>query len=223
MNRPLKGPAEVWVKVCGITNRQDALTAIGAGADALGFNLWPGSKRCIHLEESASWIRELPEGVERIAVLVDAPLEEALRIATTTGIDAVQFHGNESSEYLAHFAESGRRFLVARRLGGFADISTMHATGSERILIDANVPGEYGGTGVTVDFTLASEFVRMHPEAKVILAGGLTPENVSEAVNRVHPYGVDVASGVECEPRAKDPQKVRSFIAAVKQHSPSVA
>ena len=201
------------MKVCGITNREDALTAIEAGADALGFNLWPGSKRHIVLEENSGWIRELPADAERIAVLVDVPLEEALRISADPAIDAVQFHGNESAEYLGAFAESGRRFVVARRAG--AGESGELPAEAERILLDANVPGAFGGTGVPVDFQLAADFVKAHPKARVILAGGLTPENVAQAVATVRPFGVDVASGVERTPRAKDPEKIRAFIEAV--------
>jgi phosphoribosylanthranilate isomerase len=200
------------VKICGITNREDALVAIDAGADALGFNLWPGSKRHIALEESAGWIGELGAKVERIAVLVDAPLDDALRVAESPAIDAVQFHGHESTDYFAKFAKSGRRFVVARRLG---EPGAEFPQGTERILIDANVPGALGGTGVAVDFDLASQFVRTHPNARAILAGGLTPGNVAEAVTKVHPFGVDVASGVERTPRAKDPEKVRAFLEAL--------
>jgi phosphoribosylanthranilate isomerase len=205
----------VWVKVCGITSRRDALAAIEAGADALGFNLWPGSRRCISLEENADWIRELPSGAERIAVLVDAPLDEALRVADNAAIDTVQFHGNESAEYLAEFAKSGHSFVLARRIGESRSPQASALVGTNRILIDANVPGAFGGTGVTVDFGLASEFVKAHPNARVILAGGLTPENVAEAVERVHPFGVDVASGVERNPREKDPERIRAFVEAL--------
>jgi len=199
------------VKICGITNREDALVAIDAGADALGFNLWSGSKRHIFLEENADWIGDLSSKVERIAVLVDAPLEEALHVSENAAIDAVQFHGRESAEYLAEFARNGRPFVIARRVGEAGKFPAE----AERILIDANVPGALGGTGVTIDFALASEFVRAHPNARVILAGGLTPGNVAEAVAMVHPFGVDVASGVERNPRAKDAEKVRAFVKAV--------
>jgi phosphoribosylanthranilate isomerase len=205
------GRARVWLKICGITNREDALAAIEAGADALGFNLWLGSKRHISLEENAAWMRDLPAAAERIAVLVDAPLVDAIRAAENPAIDAVQFHGNESAAYIAEFAKTGRPFVVARRLGEAGEFP-MEA---KRILIDANVPGAFGGTGVTIDFDLAAQFVREHPNARIILAGGLTPNNVAEAVEKVRPFGVDVASGVERTSRAKDPEKIRAFVEAL--------
>jgi len=125
----------------------------------------------------------------------------------------VQFHGNESAEYLAEFARSGRPFVVARRVG--AGGSRELPAEADRILLDANVPGAFGGTGVTVDFQLAADFVKAHPKARVIIAGGLTAENVGQAVATVHPFGVDVASGVERTPRTKDPEKIRAFIEAL--------
>jgi phosphoribosylanthranilate isomerase len=106
----------MWVKICGITNRNDAIEAIRSGADALGFNLWSKSKRYVPFEQNASWIAELPSGVERIAVLVNAPLDEALAVAHHAAFQAVQFHGTESSEYLREFANSGRPFILAKRL-----------------------------------------------------------------------------------------------------------
>ena len=205
----------MWVKICGITNREDAITAIGAGADALGFNLWPGSKRHIRLDENAAWIGELPPGVERVAVLVDVPISEALRIAENPAIDAVQFHGNESANYLAEFARSGYQMLVACRLEDEPGLRIPVSERRGRILLDANVSGSFGGTGVTVDLHRASEFVKAHSKSRVILAGGLTPANVADAVDKVHPFGVDVASGVERLPGAKDAEKVRAFIRAV--------
>jgi phosphoribosylanthranilate isomerase len=194
----------IWVKICGLTCGEDAEIAIDAGADALGFNLWPGSKRHVVLDENADWIGALL-GVERIAVLVNAPLEEAQRVVEHPAIDAVQFHGDESTEYLAEFARLGLPFIVARR-GAIGEVP------GDRVLLDAAVPGAYGGTGVTVDFAQAAGAVRAHPEQQIILAGGLTPENVFAVVRQVRPYGVDVASGVEAEPRRKDAAKMRTFV-----------
>jgi phosphoribosylanthranilate isomerase len=199
----------MWVKICGLTCPEDAHAAIEAGADALGFNLWPGSKRYLPLAENAAWIAALPGRVERIAVLVNMPLPEAQRVAEHPAIDAVQFHGDESPAYLAEFAQLGRPYLVARR-GEIGD-----APGG-RILLDAAVPGAYGGTGVTVDFAKAAAQVRAHPQRQIILAGGLTPENVATAVATVRPWGVDVASGVEASPRRKDAAKLRAFIQAAR-------
>jgi len=204
-----------WVKICGITNREDAMEAIRLGADALGFNLWSGSKRYVPFEENAQWIAALPEGVERVAVLVNAPIEEALKAAHHPAFHAVQFHGNEDSAYLTEFAKSGRPFIVAIRLGAHGTDSS-NRTLANRLLVDAAVPGDFGGTGVMPDLDLAARFVESMCGRTVILAGGLTPENVQMAIRHVRPFGVDVASGVEESPRSKDWGKLGRFIAAAR-------
>jgi phosphoribosylanthranilate isomerase len=202
-----------WVKICGITNEEDALEAIRLGADALGFNLWSGSKRYVSFDENAEWIAALPNGVERVAVLVNAPIEEALKVANNPAFHAVQFHGTEDAGYISEFAKSGRPFIVAIRLGEVSGIGTGLAL-ANRVLIDAAVPGEFGGTGVMPDLEMAARFVQTERGKPVILAGGLTPDNVRMAIRRVQPFGVDVASGVEESPRCKDWGKVERFIAA---------
>jgi phosphoribosylanthranilate isomerase len=209
MNDPVR------VKICGITNRDDAREAIAAGADALGFNLWPGSKRYIVLDEHAGWIRELPPLASRVAVLVNASLDEARRVASHPAIDMVQFHGDESPEYLASFAEDGRPFIVAARLSTRAQFPTIASAPTRNVLIDACVPGAFGGTGAQADFQLAGAFVKEYPGHSVLLAGGLIPENVAKAIAQVRPYAVDVASGVEKSPGRKDYSKIRAFLKAV--------
>lgn len=204
------------VKICGVTNREDAYAAIEAGADALGFNLFPGSKRCISLEENSPWICELPPFVTRVAVLVNAPLEEALRIAADPAIHIVQLHGEEDPAYCAALNHHRRPFIKALRLRGRETLTAPEMFGTPHILLDAWVPGEFGGTGALADLQVAAEFVRRHPRVRVILAGGLTPENVRGAVAGVAPFAVDVASGVEIEPRRKDSAKMRAFCAAVR-------
>lgn len=204
-----------WVKICGITNKEDAMEAIRLGADALGFNLWSGSKRYLPFEQNAEWIASLPGGVERIAVLVNVPIEEARKVAGHPAFHAVQFHGDENAEYLSEFTKSGRRYVVAMRLGEKRDVN--HSPDlSNRILIDAAVPGEFGGTGVMLDLDQAAQFVSSERSREVILAGGLTPDNVQMAISRVRPFGVDVASGVEESPRRKDWKKIERFILAAR-------
>lgn len=205
----------VWVKVCGLTNRRDAELAIDAGADALGFNLWEGSKRFVDPWKNAGWITELDPKAERVAVLVNAPIEEALRIADLPAFNSLQFHGDEPEAYLAEFSRRKVPFIVARRLSAPMPDLGMLAL-ADRILIDAAVSGSYGGTGVLLDQDLAADFVRMHRPHQVVLAGGLNPHNVAEAVRRVRPFGVDVASGVEMNPRQKDEAKVRAFVDAAR-------
>jgi len=204
-----------WVKICGITNREDAMEAIRLGADALGFNLWSGSKRYVPFQENAQWIAALPEGVERVAVLVNAPIDEAQTAARHPAFHAVQFHGNEDAAYITEFAKSGRPFILAIRLGAHGP-DRSNLTLANRLLLDAAVPGEFGGTGVLPDLDLAASFVQSAQGRRVILAGGLTPENVQTAVRHVRPFGVDVASGVEESPRRKDWGKLDRFFAAAR-------
>jgi len=205
----------VRVKICGLTNEEDARQAIELGADALGFNLWPGSQRCIELDREAAWMRDLPPLVTRVAVLVNATLDEAQRVATHPGIDLVQFHGDEEESYCAAFAKTGRPFIKALRIRDAASLEKLEQFSTPHVLLDAAAGGAYGGTGTRIDPALAAEAVRRFPRLKIILAGGLTPDNVGEAVRSVRPYAVDVASGVESQPRRKDYAKLARFIAAV--------
>lgn len=205
-----------WVKICGITSAGDAAVAVNAGADALGFNLWPRSKRYLELEAATPWLRDLAGKTERVAVMVNPTLDEARRVAEHPAIDTVQFHGDESPEFLAEFGKLGHPFLIARRLSREHPVDLGAFDMRQRVLIDTAVPGEFGGTGVLVDTALAREFVASS-QRPVILAGGLNPANVAETIAIVLPYGVDVASGVEQHPGVKDSNKVQAFIAAAKQ------
>lgn len=207
--------ARVRVKICGITNREDAESAVALGADALGFNLFPGSKRCVGLDENAAWIAALPPFVAKIAVLVNAPLDEARRVAGHPAIDLVQLHGDEDADYCAALARDGRPFIKALRVQDATVLDRLSEFFTPHVLIDAFVPGEFGGTGARIDLALAGEIVRRHPRLHIILAGGLTPENVGEAVRVVSPFAVDVASGVERDPRRKDATRMAAFITTV--------
>jgi phosphoribosylanthranilate isomerase len=208
--------ARIRVKICGVTNEEDARAAIDLGADALGFNLWPGSKRHIDLDRASSWLRGLPPFVTRVAVVVNVPLDEARRIAAHPAIDLVQFHGDEDVSYCAQFAACGHPFIKALRLRDTASLEHLDRFSTPGILLDADAGAAYGGTGRQLDPALAAEAARRFPEVKIVLAGGLTPENVAEAVRLVRPYAVDVASGVEVGPGRKDRAKMARFIAAVR-------
>jgi phosphoribosylanthranilate isomerase len=208
----------VRVKICGLTNREDALAAIALGADALGFNLYAGSKRHIELDREAAWIQALPPFVTRVAVLVNAPLDDALSVAAHRAIDLVQFHGDEDADYCAAFARaSARPFIKALRVKDAASLDCAERFSTPHLLLDAHAGAAYGGTGTLIDLTLAAECVRRFPALQIILAGGLKPDNVGAAVQAVRPYAVDVASGVEtaADPRRKDPERMRGFLAAV--------
>lgn len=209
----------VRVKICGVTNREDAELAIALGADALGFNLFAGSKRFIDFAREAEWIAELPAFVTRVAVVVNMGLEEARLVAAHRAIDCLQFHGDEDAEFCAEFAREGRPFIKAVRLSGVDSAREVPRYSTRNVLVDAHAGAAYGGTGTLIDLALATEAVRMHPQVRVILAGGLRPENVATAMAAVRPYAVDVASGVERadDPRRKDPERLRAFIAAVRE------
>lgn len=206
----------VRVKICGVTNRADAENAIECGADALGFNLYAGSKRHIDFRAAAEWIRELSPFVTRVAVMVNPTLAEAEEVFAELGIDAVQFHGHESEEFCRHFAARGLPFIKALAARDAASLAEPRRFHTRRILLDAYVADAFGGTGKLIDLALAESFARQNPDVELTLSGGLTSENVAAAVQRVRPYAVDVASGVESEPRRKDVALMKRFIAAAK-------
>lgn len=216
------GSRRVRVKICGVTNRDDAEAAIALGADALGFNLYGGSKRCIEIEREGEWIAGLPPFVTRVAVLVNATLDEALRVAAHPAIHCVQFHGDENAAYCAEFARAGRPFIKALRLRDASAAAEAARFSTPHLLLDADAGAAYGGTGRPIDLALAAEVVRSHPAMRVILAGGLRAETVAAAIAAVRPYAVDVASGVENEgdPRRKVPERMEAFIRAVRDPSP---
>lgn len=214
----LELPADcIAVKICGITSRDDALAAVDAGADLLGFNTWRGSKRFMDIAKNADWIAALPRPVVRVALLVNATPEETRRVAAFEWVDALQFHGDEDSAFCRWAAGLGKPIIKALRprdrgaLDHARDFSTPH------VLLDAHVPGEFGGTGARVDLALACEFKRANPALSLWLAGGLTPENVGEAVRAAQPVVVDVSSGVEFEPGRKDAARMRAFAQAAKR------
>ena len=206
----------VAVKICGITNRDDALAALDAGADFIGFNTWTGTKRFINLEANADWITALPRAALRVALLVNASRAETERIAALPFVDALQFHGDEDAAFCKWAAALGKPIVKAIRardaaaFAGAANFSTPH------ILLDACVPGEFGGTGARVDVDLARRFTTEHPALKLWLAGGLTAENIAAAVRAIRPAAVDVSSGVESAAGRKDAAKMRAFVAGVR-------
>ena len=196
------------IKVCGIKNLQDALVAVEAGADALGFVFAP-SPRQVTPEAAAEIVRELPPFVTTVGLVVD---QDPLPLLERCPVDVVQFHGSETPETVEVF---GRRFYTAFRVRDDADLEPLPAYHrAAAFLLDAYVPGVPGGTGQKFPWRLAREAQRYGKP--VIVAGGLTPENVALCVETTRPYGVDVSSGVEAAPGRKDPAKVRDFIAAAR-------
>jgi phosphoribosylanthranilate isomerase len=204
-------------KICGITTPGDAERAIDAGAGALGFNFYPPSPRSISADGDLSWIIKLKNDYPDIAfvAVVVNPDDELLRhLEEVACFDAIQFHGDETPEYCASVGPSFCFWIKALRVRSQADLDVATSFKTPFLLLDAAVPGTYGGSGHTIDWNLASGFVESHPDRRLILAGGLTPENVAAAVRQVHPHAVDVASGVESAPGQKDPLKVAEFIVA---------
>jgi phosphoribosylanthranilate isomerase len=205
------------VKICGITCLSDARAAVAAGADALGFNFYPGSPRCIDVIEARAIVRGLPPFVEATALFVNCPWTEVQRTAHEAGCGTVQVHG-DALEPCPH---EGLRWVAAfpaRDAQSLGAVSAFIAGCPPRarpaaVLVDAHVPGQYGGTGQPAPWRLLAGF---DPGVPVILAGGLRPENVAEAIRIVRPYAVDVASGVESSPGRKDADKLRRFIDAVR-------
>jgi phosphoribosylanthranilate isomerase len=204
------------VKICGLTTPQDAAAAIEFGADALGFNFFPGSKRYVRIETAGDWIAGLPETVEKVAILVDPAWDEAMAAAKTAGITALQLHGAESPEFCRQLTEHGVRFEKAIPVIDANSVANVPDFFTRTVLLDSAGAGEFGGSGRTFPWEIARNFVRANPHVRVILAGGLTPENVAEAVALVRPFGVDVTSGVESTAARKDHGRMRAFIAAAR-------
>ena len=202
----------VKVKICGITELEDARHAIRCGADALGFVFFAQSPRCISPERAAEIIRQLPPFVANVGLFVNEDPVRVREIAETCRLAAVQLHGDESAEACA--AVSGRKVVKALRVRDEKSLAGAGVYEVSALLLDAWVPGRFGGTGTVFNWQLAAEMARSRP---VILAGGLNPANVAEAVRAVRPYAVDVSSGVEISPGKKDRQKVAAFIAAAKK------
>jgi phosphoribosylanthranilate isomerase len=202
---------DVKVKICGLTNVEDALAAFEADADMLGFMLTEQSPRRITIEQAREIARQLPSATMRVGVFVNAKVEQvmfSLRICDFAGL---QFHGDEPPAYCRQF---GVKTIKAFRVRDPASLQPMSGYDTDYFLLDSCVPGQPGGTGETFNWNLAVAAKKLGKP--VILAGGLTPQNVAEAVRKVQPFGVDVSSGVESSPGKKDRQKMRDFVAAVR-------
>jgi len=205
----------VQVKICGITRLEDAQVAVEAGADALGFVFYPPSPRCVTPQQAAQIIRRLPPFVTTVGLFVDVPLDTVHDIALLCGLDRVQLHGRETPEFCARVKRPVIKAFRIKHADSLADLPGYRVAA---FLLDAYVEGALpGGTGASFPWQLAAQ---AKPYGPVILAGGLTPENIEAAITQIHPYGVDVSSGVECVPGIKDHQKVREFVERAKAVAP---
>lgn len=202
------------IKICGITNAEDATLAVAAGADALGFIFHRTSPRFVEPSLVRTIVAGLPPFVLPIGVFVNEAAAVVRNLMDDCGLALAQLHGDETAAYCQGL---GRPVLKALRLkdrGTFLALAEFQGRANVRgFVIDAFSEQAYGGTGQTVDWTLAAEAARAAP---ILLAGGLTPANVSQAIQAVRPYGIDVSSGVEARPGKKDPEKVKAFIEAAR-------
>lgn len=202
----------VLVKICGITNLDDAMDAIEFGADFIGFNCYPDSPRYIEPEKIMDIVSEIPDAIQKIGIFVNEDRQKTIDISVECGLDFVQFHGDETAEYCNAF---GRPWIKAHRLKDEADLELMGAYESPWLLVDAYVEKAFGGTGVVSNWDLAR---KAKDYGLLFLSGGLNPENIELALDSVKPYAVDVASGVESAPGIKDRYKMEEFIRKVKFH-----
>ena len=209
---------EVGIKICGIRSLDDAMLSVNCGANSLGFNFWSKSKRYITRNQIQEWIPFIGERIERVGVFVNADPDEVISLLEDNVIDVAQFHGDEPPSYCEFISE---RFKVIRAVG-VKDAKSLDALSSsniDTILLDAYCPDNYGGTGRSFEWGIGEMFVKQNPQTNVILAGGLDPSNVSDAIKSVRPSAVDDASGVENDIGFKDPDSIKKFISAIKNPS----
>ena len=200
----------VEVKICGLTTVDDAVRCVELGADAIGLNFWAGSPRRVDVAQAREIVEAVADRATIVGVFVDFTLDRVREILQETGIPWAQLHGDEPPELLAKLLPQAYKAIGVRD-GSAIELARSYP--GEHILLDASVLGMPGGTGRTFDWEIASAVAQ---ERKLTLAGGLTPDNVAEAVRVVQPFRVDVASGVESAPGLKDPGLVRRFIEAAR-------
>lgn len=198
----------VKVKICGITNQEDALAAITLGADALGFVFYARSPRRVTPEQALAIVSRLPPFVAKVGVFVDEKLERVKEIMSLCSLDSAQLHGSESPDYCQAL---GHRAIKAFRVKDESILEQLSAYKVAAILLDSYNPDMFGGTGRALNWGIAARAARLNC---VILSGGLTPQNVAQAIKIVKPYAVDVSSGVEASPGKKDHAKLKAFLQA---------
>lgn len=204
----------MFVKVCGITRTEDAALAVSLGARALGFLFWPGSPRYIEPSRARAIVRTLAPFVTPVGLFVNQPVDEVNRIAAQVGLGAVQLHGDEPVEYLDGVE---RPVVKALSIGDDVDMPDVDRWPARVVLLLDSHDPERGGRRQTADWTQAARIATARP---TILAGGLRPENVAEAIARVRPFGIDVSSGVEAAPGVKDHERLRALFEVVSHDAP---
>jgi len=216
----------MWVKICGMTALDDVETVAALQPDAIGLNFYRGSRRCVDVPTARQLVARLPETIRPVGLFVNHSLEEIRHISSDCGLRWLQLHGDETPEFVAQLREYQliRAFRVSA--AGLDDVARQLAEYRrlgitlQACLIDAHVAGTYGGTGHSAPWSLlARDWDPAWPA--LILAGGLTPQNVAAAIETVRPWGVDVASGVESAPGRQDPDAVKEFISVARRHASS--
>lgn len=213
-----------WIKICGITNLEDAQVAVDAGADAVGFVFYEKSPRYVSVETVREIVAKLPEKVEKVGVFVDTPVMKADPILQRSGLTMAQIYQKTIGEWLAWYETSALKLMLAIPRRGLEDDVLMPLGWAEKrfsaIVVDSGNEEQPGGTGRRFDWESAQTAIsgmQFEIQIPVVIAGGLLPENVGEAIAILQPWGVDVASGVEARPGKKDPEKVRAFVRAVRE------
>ncbi|MEK6949412.1 MAG: phosphoribosylanthranilate isomerase [Nanoarchaeota archaeon] len=200
------------VKICGITNLEDAINAAKLGADYLGFNFYKKSPRYIDEKKAKKIIEKMPNNVKKVGIFVNEELNNVADIANKLNLDLVQLHGDEKPEYCKQLKDKSKKSIIkAFRIKNSRDIKNMERYNADFLMFDAHKEGMFGGTGKTFDWKIIKAVKR-----PFFLSGGLNPENAGEAIKIAKPFAVDVASGVEENPRKKDYNKMKDFIEAVK-------
>ena len=203
------------VKICGLTNVDDAREAVSLGAWAIGMIFHDGSPRRCELEDAAEIATALRRKVELVGVFVNSPLDDVMGVLESVPLTILQFHGDEGPSYCDEARRrTGLKLMKAVRVRDRAAVKALSAYRTDLHLMDAHVPGQWGGTGERFDWELAADHPREPP---LVLSGGLEPDNVAGAIATAHPFAVDVASGVEAAPGRKDHEKLKSFFAAVER------
>jgi len=207
------------IKICGVTRADDARMVVSAGADFIGINFWPNSKRFVPADRAAAVVAEAraagPIGI--VGVFVNARVDDVAAIARDLQLDAIQLHGDESpAEVAAIHRLTGCSMWKAVAVGRPGDLSQLDVWPTDVLLLDTPTAGR-GGSGKVFDWTLARDARRTYPRRAFVLAGGLAPDNVATAIAEVDPWGVDVASGIEAAPGIKDPAKATAFIARARE------
>ena len=211
---PKKPKPKVKVKICGITNWPDARRAVEAGADFLGFNFYPPSPRYIAPAKARSIVQRLPKKIFAVGVFVNESEDTILDIASTVGFVHLQLHGDESPAAVARLSRIFPVMKAIRVRKSFRPAQLARFKGAQAFLLDGFDAHHWGGTGKTFDWRLVP---KRKGDARIFLAGGITPENVSDAIRTARPYAIDVCSGVESKPGKKDPQRMKAFMQAVRE------